>query len=349
MNITSRLLPLLAALAAAATAPAQTNWAVLTNEHADLRFLYQPAGSNLLELVARDEDRAVNLAATNVALVVDELAETVIPANANFAFLGPAGAPIWILPQSQDPDLLFLGVSAEDIAGGVFNGGLNLTLKSVDARGHFFAWQSGSFGSVTVRMNSRDGITTNDTLSMGIGSHGHFNWGFSTNGIYRVTFQGSGRRVGETTNITSPDTSFVFLVHPLRPFESWLTTHWPWVGPVTLSGPDADPDGDSIRNLHEYAYGTDPTQAGVDRLPQYFLTNIAGVAYGALAYTRNKSATDIALVPEAAAQPGGPWEPMTNLLGVVDLGAVERVTVRDATALSAAGARYARLRVTLLP
>jgi surface-anchored protein len=345
MNITSRLLPLLAALAAAVAAPAQTNWAVLTNEHADLRLLYTPGASNLMDLIIRNDDTQTDYAATNVALVADELAKTVIPANPNFAFLGPAGAPVWILPQSQDPDLLYLGISGESVPGGVFTGSLNLTLKSVSARGHFFAWQSGSFGSVTVRMNSRDGITTNDTIPVTVGSHAHLNWGFSTNGIYRVTFQGSGRRVGETTNITSPDTSFVFLVYPLRPFESWITTHWPWVGPESLSGPDADPDGDSIRNLHEYAFGTDPTQAGATNLPSLFLHPIGADRFAALAFTRAKAATDVLVTAEMAPALAGPWTTLTQLVSVVDQGATERITYRDTLPIETATNRFARMHV----
>jgi surface-anchored protein len=63
-------------------------------------------------------------------------------------------------------------------------------------------------------MNTRDGITDADKTSPLVGSHEHYNWGFSTNGIYKVTFQVSGQLTG-STNVSSLPTTFIFQVLPL--------------------------------------------------------------------------------------------------------------------------------------
>jgi surface-anchored protein len=64
-------------------------------------------------------------------------------------------------------------------------------------------------------MNSADGIDVADIHQQIIGSHEHFNWGFTSNGVYNITFQVSGQRAGETTNIVSLDSTFRFDVLPL--------------------------------------------------------------------------------------------------------------------------------------
>lgn len=189
-----------------------TNITLLTAEHCDFLILYEPHETNGLRIVVRDTDRRINYQTNEVALVVAESAKFNLPANTPF---GNEGDPIWILPQSQDPNLLYLGFSAERIPSGVFSRPFNCRLKAVEGPGDFFAWQANEFGGLNVKMNSRDGIGDDDRTSPIVGSHEHFNWGFTTPGVYRVTFQVDGQRVGETTNIVSEAATFTFHVLPL--------------------------------------------------------------------------------------------------------------------------------------
>ena len=64
-------------------------------------------------------------------------------------------------------------------------------------------------------MNSADGISESDQTTLLVGSHEHDNWGFSAPGMYQVTFQVIGRRLGESADITSPLTPLTFHVLPL--------------------------------------------------------------------------------------------------------------------------------------
>ena len=187
----------------------------LSREHADIRILYAPGTIHELYLVARDGDSVTNYASTHVVLVVSEPAKTVLPEG--FEVFGEAGAPFWILPASQDPELLFLGVSAEGLPRGVFEEPMAIRLESVRAPGHFFVWQFDPGGALEMRMNSRDGLGPEDRIEMIPGSHGHYYWGFTTNGVYEVTFRVEGRLRGAATNLTAVATPFRFLVEPLPP------------------------------------------------------------------------------------------------------------------------------------
>ncbi len=189
-----------------------TNIVEVISEHCDFLILYQPEQTNALSIVLRNEDQGINLRTNEVILVAAESSQITLPAGTPF---GNEGEAIWILPQSQDPNLLYLGFSAERIPFGIFARPFNFRLKSVEGPGQFFAWQAAEFGALNVKMNTRDGVGEADKTTPIIGSHEHFNWGFTTSGVYRVTFQVDGQRVGESTNLVSEPATFVFHVLPL--------------------------------------------------------------------------------------------------------------------------------------
>lgn len=234
----------------------------LTNAHVDLRLLYRPGESNELALVIRDQDTAAQHDPTNVVLRLPESAQLPIPAG--FDFFGPAGSPIWIAPQSQNPALLYLGISAEGIADGTLAGPATLSLMAHAGGGDFFLWQFDAFSGLNLLINSRDGIAESDVVSMIAGGHQHANWGFTSNGLHEVTFRVVARRPGSTNELTSAPTTLLFAVDPvpeppaLTPFEQWQMETWPGVNDIAITGPEADPDGDDMPNAVEFAAGTDP-------------------------------------------------------------------------------------------
>ncbi|MEO8132033.1 MAG: choice-of-anchor M domain-containing protein, partial [Bryobacteraceae bacterium] len=194
--------------------------ALLTVEHTDIQAAYDATATNQLSILVFDVNRTIAYQSNEVDLVVAEAAKKTLPAGTP---LGNEGAPLWVLPASQDPTLLYLGLSAEPpnaagtrpgVPSGVFNGNLTFRLKAVDGPGQFLLWQTPSPGVYDIQMNSADGITAADAHTQIIGSHEHFNWGFTTNGVYNITFQLSGQLAG-STNIASPDTTFRFNVLPL--------------------------------------------------------------------------------------------------------------------------------------
>ncbi len=184
----------------------------LSTEHVDLRVFYSAEDTNHLSLVVRDEDHHINYLTNECILVVEKAGKLTLPAGTPF---GSEGDPIYILPQSQNPELLYLGISAEGIAGGVFSSNLKIRLKAVAGPGNFFLWQASSFGNFNIKMNSADGIDDADQTTLIIGSHEHNNFGFTAPGVYRVTFQITGRRFSDTEDITSLPTPITFHILPL--------------------------------------------------------------------------------------------------------------------------------------
>jgi surface-anchored protein len=149
----------------------------------------------------------------DVILGVDiTAASNTVPAGTQWSFLGSPGSPVWILPQTFNPNLLFLGLGAEELADGIFtNDQVVLTLKAVDGPGHFALYETGMFGNPTVFMNSRDGIDSGDAIILNAGAHRHANWAFSEPGLYRVDVEASGTLVGGVFT-SSGDVTYLFEV-----------------------------------------------------------------------------------------------------------------------------------------
>jgi surface-anchored protein len=330
----------------------QTNFLALDHQHTDgLTILYNPSGTNLLSLVAWQRDAGLDLPTNQVIFVANTQAMLTLPAGTPF---GDAGQPFWILPQSQNPNLLYLGVNSERVPSGVFTGPLTIQLKRLVGPGYFMVWQATGPGQYNIRINTRDGIGSTDNFMPLIGSHEHFNCGFSTTGVYCATFQVSGQRIGESTNILSPESTYLFQILPLPPptnYSVWTKGYWPpgFNPPTTL--PNGNPDGDAFNNLLEYAFHLSPTNSNtVTNAPSFSLVTTNSTKYGALTFTRYQPALDLIYFAEATtALPGG-WTPLTNVFASLPNpnGLTELVTMRDFL-VGTNQQRFYRLRVSFVP
>lgn len=288
----------------------------LTTQHVDLRIRYRPDVQPVLDIVATDEDRhpPVDHRSTNVLLMVAESGRLELPGD--LPPLGAAGDSLWVLPSSQKEGMLYLGLSAEGNPAGVFEGPLGMELVDVRGPGHFFLWQA-DLGGLTFWMNSRDGIDPSDRYDQLVGGHSHLDWGFSTSGVYRLTFRATGRRLGETTNVVGDPTEFTFHVLPLPvddkgPFGLWQERHWPGVTDPVVVGPEADPDGDGIPNLWEYGAGLSPVVAGGRDAARIVLerAEAGGPPGWVLRVPRAKEATDLVYRVASGSAAQGPWKPL---------------------------------------
>lgn len=149
-------------------------------------------------------------------------------------------------------------------------------------------------------------------------------------------------------------------VPPPSPVAEWRDIHFHTNATnATVSGPDADPDADTLSNLVEYALGLDPNEASTAGQPQASLVTTNGSAYLAVTFTRVTLATDVEYTVEASQdlatwQPGSsyagtnstPITPHTAEVSRSGLG-LEQITVRDQTPAGAGSQRFLRLRVRL--
>jgi len=341
-----RLLYLGCAVAAlAGRVPAVAQCYTFTQEHVDLLSVQWNPASNTLSLMASDDDHGMLYASSQCVVLCPESMRFTLPGGTP---LGNEGDPLWILPQNPYPGVPYVGVSAEALAPGSFNDPLTIELKRVEGPGHFLVWQSTGFGSFDLKMDTRDGIGPNDRLTPFVGGHEHYNWGFTTNGIYRAYFQASGRIPGQTTNLLSAETPFTFHVLPLRPFEIWTAMNWPCECATNIIAAGANPDADAGVNAMEYAVGTDPKLVTTEGWPSVSLVTTNGQTYCALTYTRVKSATDCDYEVVAASDLLSPdWQPLTVIHSVVDRGADELVTVRDEFPVPSKAQRYYQLQVRI--
>lgn len=233
--------------------------ASLTVEHVDLNMGYVPGATintpGTWSMQARDDDNGIAYTPEDAILVVGTAAQatrTGVTAGSAYNFLGtPVGGNYWRLPQSQDFDLLYLGVAGYNTNATLFDAydvsteskgrtsgtttWLKLRLLSVTgvdggaAPGTFSAWQSSASGPNVFMssfydplstpnangFNPTDGISSDDSLWIPAGGHVHYNWGFSAPGDYKVSFGVSGYRndgnSGTLGPLDSSQTPFTFL------------------------------------------------------------------------------------------------------------------------------------------
>ncbi|MBL9128894.1 MAG: choice-of-anchor M domain-containing protein [Verrucomicrobiales bacterium] len=182
---------LLAAAGGGFSAQGQTP---IARGHVDLGILYEGGAWDLH--VHQEEPEDLEFAPADAVLRIGpkgELAGGVPSTPSATGFFGAAGSPLWILPKTEDPDLPFLGIGAEEMTADDWTGALTLRLEDVRGPGNVFVWDVGAFGELQPKFNSRDGVSASDALSVEAGSHAHYFWAFSSPGDYEVVVSASGQ------------------------------------------------------------------------------------------------------------------------------------------------------------
>lgn len=125
-----------------------------------------------------------------------------------------SGQSVWILPEVQDPNLPFLGLATEELDPSEW-GNLTFTLGTVTppgGAGEFALWQSGSFGELLLRMSTADPGA--DTITLLPGGHSHYNFGFTTPGIWQIEMTVSGTHVTDGFKSTTETLTFNVVPEP---------------------------------------------------------------------------------------------------------------------------------------
>lgn len=189
-----------AVLTVAAAVPAQAA-VTLSSGHIDI--LDVDWTGSALTLDVRDYGAGIDRDPADVILQVKAAARTTVPAGSQYGFLGNQGDSVWILPQGQ-PDATSLGVLyAGWNSNGVTTtppGAMTIRLVSVSGPDDFSLFTTGTFGNVTVLLDSGNGLP--DTRALGLNQHEHANWAFEAPGPYTVVFEvtaAGGISTGEKT------------------------------------------------------------------------------------------------------------------------------------------------------
>lgn len=216
--------------------------------HLDVR-LTQATGENGTTYGLAVKDDSLTAARTSVlrtlgstTLAVAPNARFVRPASlsdASYDVLGPVGAATYVLPETQNSDIVWPGLSTEGIDYAALPEGADLTLHLAQApagaRVAFF--QGGTFGAgATVHFDSTKGDGVVHTTEA---THMHGNWVFSAPGTYRIEV---GARSGQ--RILAEPQAFTVIVrggHHEQPAPAPGDTPAPAPSPGPTSTPEPAP------------------------------------------------------------------------------------------------------------
>lgn len=209
---------LLAGSAATATADEQApsslgGLAMLDEGHVDVLGVAYEDGE--LELHIHDEENDAEYAPGQTLLVVNPEAETTVPDDPSYEFLGEPGVDdAWILPDQPVDGLLFAGWATEEVGEDVFvDDEVTIELQSAVGLGDFALYGVGPFGDPDVHFHSDGGFS--NELVVPADAHGHANWGFIEPGPYLVTVNASGvLDDGQNTVVESGPVHYIFFVRP---------------------------------------------------------------------------------------------------------------------------------------
>ena len=240
-------------------------------------------------------------------LRVNDAAIMTAPDSADYPFLADvAGKPVYVVPQTQNPGVVWLGWNTQDPAvTATIDRGLTMRVGPVSGPGR--AWlflQSGTFGKPLLLADS--GAAPGDVW-IDSGTHVHANWAFSAPGTYTatVTFLGT-TTAGEAV---SASTTLRFAVGDAASASEALAMAAPAAADSASAGSSASSSGaaPAASGAADPASSSSASGAASGGLPDWaFLVIIAVVAVsllviGALvvARSRRSRAEQAAAIAEA--------------------------------------------------
>jgi hypothetical protein len=151
---------------------------------------------------------------------------------------------------------------------------------------------------------------------------------------FSVTLNSAALKAPGSTQVTIQD----------PPLQTWTNSRWPGNSDSAVVGENADPDGDGISNLFEYAFGLDPKVPAMNGTPQISVDQDRLQ----ITFTRMKAADDIVYQVDASDDLQAwtqIWTSATNPFGGGSL-ASEQVSVKDVVSSQTYPKRFLRVRVT---
>ena len=240
-------------------------------------------------------------------LRVNDAAIMTAPDSADYPFLADvAGKPVYVVPQTQNPGVVWLGWNTQDPAvTATIDRGLTMRVGPVSGPGR--AWlflQSGTFGKPLLLADS--GAAPGDVW-IDSGTHVHANWAFSTPGTYTatVTFLGT-TTAGEAV---SASTTLRFAVGDAASASEALAMAAPAAADAASAGASASSSGaaPAASGAADPASSSSASGAASGGLPDWAFLAIIAVAAASLlvigalvvARSRRSRAEQAAAIAEA--------------------------------------------------
>ena len=240
-------------------------------------------------------------------LRVNDAAIMTAPDSADYPFLADvAGKPVYVVPQTQNPGVVWLGWNTQDPAvTATIDRGLTMRVGPVSGPGR--AWlflQSGTFGKPLLLADS--GAAPGDVW-IDSGTHVHANWAFSAPGTYTatVTFLGT-TTAGEAV---SASTTLRFAVGDAASASEALAMAAPAAADAASAGASASSSGaaPAASGAADPASSSSASGAASGGLPDWAFLAIIAVAAASLlvigalvvARSRRSRAEQAAAIAEA--------------------------------------------------
>jgi hypothetical protein len=190
------------------------------------------------------------------------------------------------------------------------------------------------------------------TLTLPVATNHLQAWSLDERGQRMASLLPTGNSASSTLTIATNASSIWYELNVARwmaSFDLWRLRYFNAddLADPAVSGAVARPDGDGVANLLKYYFGlAGRTPAPADRLPTGALFSAGNQRYLAMTYSRDKLANDVDCVAEVSSNlvnwvSGPAW---TQVEQIVDLGALEQITVRDLTPAGGVQQRFMRLR-----
>ncbi len=205
-----------------------------TAGHADIGLTYDQAAPSFTMVYKFDAStvpvslRNTTVAPSGIVTIVPDnrggssSTSSLRPVGSQWEFLGvPEDTRYWFLPAGNKTGVPYLGIAAEGLGAKANWQGANPTVlfSILDVpqkplpTSVVSAWDfGGTGGALRVLWSTATNPTTNEMRPF-VGSHSHYNIGFSHQGTYEVQLQATGT-LADGTPVTSPPTTFTFQVVP---------------------------------------------------------------------------------------------------------------------------------------
>ncbi|WP_433221685.1 choice-of-anchor M domain-containing protein [Dactylosporangium sp. CS-047395] len=159
-------------------------------------------------------------------LHVTDAAKLPVPDNPAYAFIGaPPATPVWVVPQTQNPDVVWVGWNTQDPqVMQRIDRGITLSLTGVQGPGTVTVYlHSGNFGTPQILWDSRK--PEPQPVWVDVNTHTHANWVFTKPGVYLLQLQAKAQLVDGST---VSDTQLVrFAVGAGTSATDALAASWP--------------------------------------------------------------------------------------------------------------------------